>query len=51
MENFIQVLGYHPEFLESFLKTHEHLFHGDLPMPYPDRHYLAILVSTVTYCR
>ncbi|VDL95651.1 unnamed protein product [Schistocephalus solidus] len=50
LENFIQVLGYHPEFLESFLKTHEHLFHGDLPMPYPDRHYLAILAATEMRC-
>ncbi|KAA0188722.1 hypothetical protein FBUS_01401, partial [Fasciolopsis buskii] len=43
LENYICVMGCHPEYLECFMKLQAHLFHADLPIPYPDRHYLAVL--------
>ena len=46
LDNFVQVLGCHPEFLEPFIKLHQCLFTGDLCLPYPVRYYLAILVSS-----
>ena len=41
----IQLLGYHPKYLQCFLRTHNFLMRGDGPLPYPVRHYIAILVS------
>ena len=41
----IQVMGYHPHYLESFLKTQQYLLRGDGPLPYDYRHYIAIMVS------
>nr|CDS35345.1 sestrin 1 [Hymenolepis microstoma] len=45
LDNFAQILGCHPEFLEPFMAVHQWLFTGDLALPYPARYYLAILVS------
>jgi len=46
LEHMIQVMGYHPHYLESFLKTQQYLLRGDGPLPYDYRHYIAIMVST-----
>ncbi|KAA3679940.1 sestrin 1/3 [Paragonimus westermani] len=43
LENYICVMGFHPEYLECYMKMQALLFHADLPLPYPDRHYLAVL--------
>ncbi|KAF6779206.1 hypothetical protein AHF37_01071 [Paragonimus kellicotti] len=45
LENCTCVIGFHPEYLECYKKMQALLFHADLPLPYPDRHYLAVLVS------
>lgn len=45
LDNLIQVLGCHAEFLESFLTVHILLFFGDLSIPYTERYYIALLVS------
>ncbi|TPP67604.1 Sestrin [Fasciola gigantica] len=50
LENYICVMGYHPEYLECFMKLQAHLFHADLPIPYPDRHYLAVLAAAELRC-
>eukprot|EP00108_Taenia_solium_P001508 TsM_000092500 transcript=TsM_000092500 gene=TsM_000092500 len=47
LDNFIQILGCHPEFLEPFIKVHQCLFTGDLSLPYPVRYYLAVLPFSV----
>ena len=53
VSRLIQLLGYHPKYLQCFLRTHNFLMRGDGPLPYPVRHYIAILVSvymTHRYC-
>ncbi|CAH8516815.1 unnamed protein product [Dicrocoelium dendriticum] len=50
LENYICVMGFHPEYLECYMKMQAHLFHADLPLPYPDRHYLAVLAASEQRC-
>lgn len=40
-------MGYHPEYLEVFLRAHHLLMHGDGPLAFNVRVYIAILVSTI----
>ena len=42
----VQVMSYHPEYLECFLKTQQYMLRSDGPLPYDYRHYIAIMVST-----
>ncbi|VUZ57331.1 unnamed protein product [Hymenolepis diminuta] len=50
LDNFAQILGCHPEFLEPFMAVHQWLFTGDLALPYPARYYLAILAAAEMRC-
>ncbi|KAH8866629.1 Sestrin-3 [Schistosoma japonicum] len=50
LNNYINVMGYHPEYLECYMKLKDHLFRGDLPLPYPDRYYLAIIAAAQQRC-
>ncbi|KAF6777218.1 hypothetical protein AHF37_03869 [Paragonimus kellicotti] len=50
LENYICVMGFHPEYLECYMKMQALLFHADLPLPYPDRHYLAVLAAAEQRC-
>uniref|UniRef100_A0A8C2YCC0 Sestrin-3-like n=1 Tax=Coturnix japonica TaxID=93934 RepID=A0A8C2YCC0_COTJA len=36
-------MGYHPRYLDSFLKTQHYLLHMDGPLPFDCRHYIAIM--------
>lgn len=45
LDHVSQVIGYHPSYLEHFLKIQTFIMHGDGPLPYDYRHYLAIIVS------
>uniref|UniRef100_A0A8C5XA10 Sestrin 3 n=1 Tax=Malurus cyaneus samueli TaxID=2593467 RepID=A0A8C5XA10_9PASS len=36
-------MGYHPQYLDSFLKTQHYLMHMDGPLPFDCRHYIAIM--------
>lgn len=45
LDHVSQVIGYHPSYLEQFLKTQNFIMKADGPLPYHTRHYLAILVS------
>ncbi|KFV64045.1 Sestrin-3, partial [Dryobates pubescens] len=38
-----QQMGYHPQYLDSFLKTQHYLMHMDGPLPFDCRHYIAIM--------
>ena len=42
LEHMVQVMGYHPQYLECFLKTQQYMLRGDGPLPYDYRHYIAI---------
>ena len=48
LDNVTQLMGYHPEYLDCFLKTQQYLLRGDGPLPYHFRHYIAIMVSIVS---
>lgn len=45
LEAVTQQMGYHPRYLDSFLKTQHYLLHMDGPLPFDCRHYIAIMVS------
>lgn len=45
LDHVTQVIGYHPSYLEHFLKIQNFILRGDGPLPYAYRHYLAIMVS------
>ena len=44
-----QIMAYHPIYLEHFLRAHHHVLYGDGPLPFNYRHYIAIMVSKLTY--
>lgn len=45
LDHVSQVMGYHPSYLDDFLKTQSFILRGDGPLPYVYRHYIAIMVS------
>ena len=47
VSHLVQLMGYHPEYLEIFLRAHNLLMHGDGPLAFNVRVYIAILVSGV----
>lgn len=47
LDHVSQVIGYHPSYLEQFLKIQTFIMQGDGPLPYDYRHYLAIMVSQI----
>jgi sestrin 1/3 len=45
LDHVTQVIGYHPRYLEHYLKTQKFVMDSDGPLPFDYRHYLAIIVS------
>lgn len=45
LDQVTKVIGYHPRFLDHFLRTQNFIMKGDGPLPYDYRYYLAIIVS------
>ncbi|XP_064629105.1 sestrin-1-like isoform X2 [Lineus longissimus] len=50
LEHMVQVMGYHPEYLDCFLRTQHYMLRGDGPLPYEYRHYIAILAAARHQC-
>lgn len=50
LEAVTQQMGYHPQYLDSFLKMQHYLLHMDGPLPFDCRHYIAIMVSPAGSC-
>ncbi|XP_055707541.1 sestrin homolog isoform X2 [Phlebotomus papatasi] len=44
------VIGYHPSYLEHFLKTQKFILYADGPLPYNYRNYLAIMAASRHQC-
>uniref|UniRef100_A0A669PL19 Sestrin 3 n=1 Tax=Phasianus colchicus TaxID=9054 RepID=A0A669PL19_PHACC len=44
-------MGYHPRYLDSFLKMQHYLLHMDGPLPFDCRHYIAIMAAARHHCR
>lgn len=45
LDHVTQVMGYHPDYLDCFLRTQQYLLRGDGPLPYHYRHFIALMVS------
>ncbi|WAR08565.1 SESN3-like protein, partial [Mya arenaria] len=50
LDHVTQVMGYHPHYLECFLRTQQFLLRGDGPLPYHFRHYIAIMAAGRHQC-
>lgn len=45
LDNITLVMVFHPQYLESFLKTQHYLLQMDGPLPLHYRHYIGIMVG------
>ncbi|CAL8117102.1 unnamed protein product [Orchesella dallaii] len=50
VDHTIQLMAYHPDYLEIFLRTHHFLMRGDGPLPYNFRNYIAIMAAARYRC-
>lgn len=50
LDHVSKVIGYHPSYLEHFIKTQTFIVKGDGPLPYEYRHYLAIMAAARHQC-
>jgi sestrin len=51
LDHVTQVMGFHPTYLDVFLRTQNFILRGDGPLPYDYRHLIAIMVSGHSLCR
>ncbi|XP_075168597.1 sestrin [Haematobia irritans] len=50
LDQVTQVIGYHPRYLDHFLRTQNFIMNGDGPLPYDYRYYLAIIAAARHHC-
>ncbi|XP_055490951.1 sestrin-1 isoform X2 [Leucoraja erinacea] len=50
LDNVTLLMGFHPQYLDSFLKTEHYLMQVDGPLPYCYRHYIAIMAAAQHQC-
>ncbi|XP_067673953.1 sestrin-1-like isoform X1 [Haliotis asinina] len=50
LEHITQLMGYHPDYLECFLRTQHYLLKEDGPLPFEYRHYIAIMAAGRHQC-
>lgn len=50
LDHVSQVMGYHPTYLDHFIKTQNFILRGDGPLPYEYRHYIAIMAAGRHQC-
>ncbi len=41
-----RILARHPKYLDTFVTAHQYVLRGAGPLRYPDRHYIAMMVSS-----
>ena len=39
-------MSHHPQYLDIYIKSQSFIMRGDGPLPFPYRHYIAIMVSS-----
>ncbi|CRL00061.1 CLUMA_CG013347, isoform A [Clunio marinus] len=49
-DHVTKVIRYHPKYFEHYIKTHRYLMYDDGPLPFPTRHYLAIIAAARNKC-
>ncbi|KAG8144703.1 hypothetical protein E2320_013158 [Naja naja] len=50
IEAIAQQMGYHPHYLDSFLRMQHYLLHMDGPLPFDCRHFIAIMAAARHRC-
>ncbi|XP_069680551.1 sestrin homolog [Periplaneta americana] len=50
LDHVTQVMGYHPTYLDIFLRTQNFILRGDGPLPYDYRHFIAIMAAGRHQC-
>ena len=50
LDNISLVMGFHPQYLESFLRTQHYLLQMDGPLSLQYRHYIGIMVRDIHRC-
>lgn len=50
LDHVTHVMGYHPQYLECFLRTQHFMLRGDGPLPYDYRHYIAMIAAGRHQC-
>ncbi|KAK7486619.1 hypothetical protein BaRGS_00022144, partial [Batillaria attramentaria] len=50
LEHVHQVMGYHPAYVEAFVKTQHFLLREDGPLPFHYRHFIAIMAAARHHC-
>ncbi|XP_043915934.1 sestrin-2-like [Protopterus annectens] len=50
VDNVMTVMGLHPKYLSCFWATHHYLLRMDSPLPFPVRHYIAIMAAARHQC-
>ncbi|KAL3284000.1 hypothetical protein HHI36_018170 [Cryptolaemus montrouzieri] len=50
LDHVSQVMGYHPTYLDHFIKTQNFILRGDGPLPFEYRHYIAIMAAGRHQC-
>ncbi|XP_075217605.1 sestrin isoform X2 [Lycorma delicatula] len=50
LDHVTQVMGYHPMYLDIFLRTQNFILRGDGPLPYDYRHFIAIMAAGRHQC-
>ncbi|XP_043913319.1 sestrin-3-like isoform X1 [Protopterus annectens] len=51
LDSVTQQMGYHPQYLDHFLKLQHYLLHVDGPLPFDCRHYIAMIAAARHQCR
>lgn len=51
LDNISLVMSFHPQYLESFLRTQHYLLQMDGPLPLHYRHYICIMVRSCPHLR
>lgn len=49
LDNISLVIGFHPQYLESFLRTQHYLLQMDGPLSLHYRHYIGIMVRQTAF--
>lgn len=50
LDHVTQAMGYHPQYLDPFLRSQNYILKGDGPLPFDYRHYIAIMASSRHQC-
>lgn len=50
LDHITQEMGYHPTYLDIFLRTQHFILRGDGPLPYDYRHFIAIMAAGRHQC-